>query len=269
MSDEEKLHRLVEGFIELQDDHNRLAQAFPAIVEEWKKESYAQFLTWFEKQSATTKDALLDNTKQLTAASEKELLGLIQTTLARVKQEFAGKLEEITSHFAAANEAVAGLRVELKATREDVSQRFALAEKQFADVVNAATEKTRLEFAAKPAEDTGSSFANSFKGNWSKDLLLKRGDTFTFRGSTYLTLRDSVGILPTQQEQKGSNPRYAVIAACGSPGPKGLDAVGVSINTAPATATSNGVTGTFAYGGGYLYICTSTNVWRRIATSSF
>lgn len=37
----------------------------------------------------------------------------------------------------------------------------------------------------------------------------------------------------------------------------------------PATASSPGIAGSLAYDTSYLYICVSTNTWRRIAHASF
>lgn len=43
----------------------------------------------------------------------------------------------------------------------------------------------------------------------------------------------------------------------------------VNWQPAPATATSTGTPGMIAYDGGFIYICVSVNVWRRVATSTF
>lgn len=37
----------------------------------------------------------------------------------------------------------------------------------------------------------------------------------------------------------------------------------------PATATSTGTAGMIAYSSTHLYVCVSTNVWRRVAISAF
>ena len=37
----------------------------------------------------------------------------------------------------------------------------------------------------------------------------------------------------------------------------------------PATATSTGAVGQFAYSTTYFYICVATNTWRRVAISSW
>ena len=43
----------------------------------------------------------------------------------------------------------------------------------------------------------------------------------------------------------------------------------VSWQPAPATATSTGIAGQIAYDSGFLYICIQTNVWKRVAISTF
>lgn len=46
-------------------------------------------------------------------------------------------------------------------------------------------------------------------------------------------------------------------------------AAAVSFVTAPATATSSGTAGQMAVTAFHLYICTATNVWRRVAIGSW
>ena len=40
-------------------------------------------------------------------------------------------------------------------------------------------------------------------------------------------------------------------------------------NTVPATSSSNGVAGTICYDSTHLYICVSTNTWKRVAISTW
>jgi hypothetical protein len=39
--------------------------------------------------------------------------------------------------------------------------------------------------------------------------------------------------------------------------------------SAPATATSTGVTGQIATDASYIYVCTATNTWKRVAISTW
>lgn len=42
-----------------------------------------------------------------------------------------------------------------------------------------------------------------------------------------------------------------------------------NLASVPATSSSTGVAGTFAYDSSYLYICTATNTWKRVAISTW
>jgi hypothetical protein len=145
------------------------------------------------------------------------------------------------------------------------------AVKQFADE-SAATipEMVKRELAAQPvsAQPATPSWADVFRGNYNAETTYARGDIFTFRGACLLTLQTSLGITPTAENQKGSDARFALLAAPGSPGQNGFngtDGAVALVVTAPATATSTGAQGSFAYSGGYVYFCYNTNLWRRWA----
>lgn len=63
-------------------------------------------------------------------------------------------------------------------------------------------------------------FMQFFKGNWRQDLVLKAGDLFGFRGSTYLAMKDTVGIAPNSKNQRGPDAIFQLVAAAGAPGPQ-------------------------------------------------
>lgn len=48
-----------------------------------------------------------------------------------------------------------------------------------------------------------------------------------------------------------------------------LDGAILNLVPVPATATSAGTAGQVAADSGFLYLCISTNVWRRVAVASF
>lgn len=48
-----------------------------------------------------------------------------------------------------------------------------------------------------------------------------------------------------------------------------LDDTSLNLVPVPATATSTGTAGQVAADSGFLYICISTDVWRRVAVASF
>lgn len=129
-------------------------------------------------------------------------------------------------------------------------------------------ELVKRELAAQPvsAQPATPSWADVFRGNYNQATTYARGDIFTFRGACLLTLQTSLGITPTAENQKGSDARFALLAAPGSPGQNGFNGTdGAVVVTAPATATSTGAQGSFAYSGGYVYFCYATNLWRRWA----
>lgn len=55
----------------------------------------------------------------------------------------------------------------------------------------------------------------------------------------------------------------SVIKVIPMPGPSGTSVL--SFVSVPATPTSSGTTGQVAKDNSYLYICTATNTWKRIA----
>jgi hypothetical protein len=92
------------------------------------------------------------------------------------------------------------------------------AVKEFSDKSAEGTaELVKRELSAMPAP-AAPSLADRYVGLWDKGTLYKRGEVFTLRGSTYLVLRDALGILPSATVQKGPEAYYAVIAAAGAPG---------------------------------------------------
>lgn len=43
----------------------------------------------------------------------------------------------------------------------------------------------------------------------------------------------------------------------------------LNLSPVPATSTSNGTAGQVAADAGFLYLCISTNLWRRVAVAAF
>ena len=39
----------------------------------------------------------------------------------------------------------------------------------------------------------------------------------------------------------------------------------ITVDRTPSSSTDNGLKGEFCYDGNYLYICTATNVWKRVS----
>lgn len=100
--------------------------------------------------------------------------------------------------------------------------------------------KIRALFEAMPVPKDGAdgkpgasgkdaSLLTSFKGNWRDDVTYRAGEWFTFRGSSYLVLRDCKGQAPTKITQTGESAFYAVFAMSGAPGQNGTGGGGSSL----------------------------------------
>ena len=87
-----------------------------------------------------------------------------------------------------------------------------------------------------------------------------------------------VGVLSNRSFIASANDSTNTFSLAGSPAygiVKGLNIIGhmqatdgFILNSAPASSTSMGVAGQIAFDANYIYICTSTNTWKRTATLS-
>ena len=82
-------------------------------------------------------------------------------------------------------------------------------------------------------------------------LEIITGDTNSIgvSGEPALIIRDYLGAVVFRIEANGS--------------------MTLSFQTAPATATSTGILGEIRYTTDYIYICTATNTWKRVAISTW
>tara|TARA_R110000803_G_scaffold18362_1_gene49059 strand:+ start:12921 stop:13319 length:399 start_codon:yes stop_codon:yes gene_type:complete len=82
-------------------------------------------------------------------------------------------------------------------------------------------------------------------------LEIITGDTNSIgvSGEPALLIRDYLGAVVFRIEANGS--------------------MTLSFQTAPATATSTGILGEIRYTTDYIYICTATNTWKRVAISTW
>lgn len=55
----------------------------------------------------------------------------------------------------------------------------------------------------------------------------------------------------------------------GPTGPTGATGAAFASASAPTTATAAGTAGAIAYDSGFIYVCTATNTWKRVAIATF
>lgn len=93
---------------------------------------------------------------------------------------------------------------------------------------------------------------------WANDLrrwLARSWDALSFKDASAQASQDGVMLWDTAG--------YPVVSRSGA-------WVGLQqFVAAPATAASAGVAGDFAADSGYLYICTATNTWKRVAVATW
>ena len=237
---EQRIERLEELAIALNAEIEKAIAAVPEV-----KAELQAFLA--ARMAELSADAKTESKRDLRAQCEAirlEVAGAIESKMAVVlaKRQEVCQLAEIEPALKAfAERAAAGVLREFAAAhRGEMSE---VARTEFAKAP-----KVKHDFAAGAA-----ALADAMKGNWDKDTTYKRGDIFTFRGSSYLVLRESRGVLPTQQEQKPPSPRYAVIAAAGSPGANGtngLSAQSVGITSSSLTMNTARILGRTTAGSG-------------------
>lgn len=110
--------------------------------------------------------------------------------------------------------------------------------------MDAKRETTNLELVRGAAE--GARLSTRFKGRFDKATTYHRDDWFTFRGSSYLVLAESIsGTLPTADIQRGPDAVYAVMAASGAPGLPGILNVSGNVVGTAGQVTVSLANGTF------------------------
>jgi hypothetical protein len=187
--------------------------------------------------------------------------------LSALEKKVSEEMKEVRGHFSRVAEAIEARKRE----HEDYQKKAAVTvpEPLKRHVADLFAEMPKPK-DSQPGRDA--SILSRFRGNFSKDTVYRAEDVFTFRGSTYLVLRDVRGLLPTAEAQKGPKAAYAVIAAAGAPGinPPPPDSGGsVAFVTAPATATSPGVHPSIAVTNFHVYFTIAANTWRRTAIGSW
>ena len=215
--------------IELKDSQRKVANALSAEV----RKVEASFAEALEAVRARLAQSLAD-----TAAENGQARARIGQELEAVDGALAGLRANFNRVTTAHAEALADLQskfAELNAATEGMRAAF--------DVTSTETESIKREVAdriGKAVNSLGTDLVSVYAGTWREDKLIKRGQVFTYRGSTYLCLRDTIGIPPSRKSLTGSEPRYAVIALAGAPGAPGEPGTGGG-GGGPGTGLSNKV----------------------------
>lgn len=236
---EHRIERLEELAIALNAEIEKAAAALPEI-------------------KAELQAFLAGRVAELAAVAKGDAKADVRAQCEAIRFEVAGRIDTHMAAIMAKRQEVCQL-AEIEPALKSFAERAAAGVlREFAKENDTKLESIRHEFAKAPKFKHefavgGAALADAMKGNWDKDTTYKRGDIFTFRGSSYLVMRESRGVLPTQQEQKGPSPRYAVIAASGSPGSNGangLSAQSVGITSSSLTMNTNRILGRTTAGSG-------------------
>lgn len=251
---------------EVQRQATELAALAPALTRE-----LTEFLAGRAAQLATaTRAEAKGLVLEHATATRAELHRLAEEKMGILWTREEGRIAEIAAQLqATARETIAEKVRELSAQHGSQLSTLNTQLREFAERMPPALGTTPGDPAA-PLSPITYNVADCFRGQWTKDLVLQRGNLFTFRGSTYLVLKDGTrGILPTKTNQQGPTPTYALFAATGAPGFPGKDGLSTaSLVSFPASAAAAGVAGTFAYSNGYMAACIATNTWVFWPTTS-
>ena len=113
--------------------------------------------------------------------------------------------------------------------------------------------------------------AETYRGNWSADVLYLRGETFSFRGGWHLVLKDARGQLPGNATLNGPGKVYALLAAPGAPGNMGLpgrDGATGSTYVPPPIVVATATRGQWTYSNGRMYWAVADGVVRTWVTTA-
>lgn len=124
----------------------------------------------------------------------------------------------------------------------------------FASSANAAA-APGVGFAASPTAGVG------YDINVGLPALMYAGVVAFYWASTFVSF--NVDPIFLKNSLRIVNPSSTVISFS-----DGINGAGMQ-TTAPANASDTGTKGSFAFDSGFIYICTSTNTWKRVAVATF
>lgn len=202
---------------QLEEEQGKIVEALPALKDRIESEAKANYDSLTSRANAIVEQLSGLNTRlEAALVAQREEFTRLEGAIATRKTELAEYSRKLET------EIPAPVEQKIKAL--------------FAEIPRPADGKPGEPGA--PGRDAN--LLSGFRGNWSNAIAYKKGDTFTFRGSFYLCLADSKGVLPSVKSQSEANPFYAVLAISGAPG---LPGVG------PAGPTGDGSTGPTGYTG--------------------
>jgi len=189
---------LMELVAQLETEQRAIVDALPAMHEKLESGSRAQYDELGKRANAIA--------EQLVA-----LNGKIESGLTAHRAEFA-RLEKA-----------------IETRRTEMAEYGRKLETELPKPVET---KIKALFAAIPKPQDGApgapgvsgkdaSLLTGYRGNFVDTASYKKGEWFTFRGSSYLVLQDCTAQVPTKITQTGRSPYYAVFAMSGAPGPQG------------------------------------------------
>lgn len=248
LSQIEDLTALMGLFSDLAEEHEKLCQALPrfkGMVDETTQKNY-------------------ENMKALADTASAEMKGLserIERIHASIDEEGKKQLES---------------QLALRERVRELGQKLTGYEQGLTVLVDERVQKAMAMLPVpevKPAEPgrpgKDASLAASYRGNWDAQALYKRDDVFTFRGASYLVLRESRGIMPDVDAQKGPKPRYGLLSAAGAPGNSVQGPAGTiaSSYVAPPLVPATALRGQWSYDAGRMYWCVADGVVRTWTTT--
>ena len=79
----------------------------------------------------------------------------------------------------------------------------------------------------------------------------------------------SSGAMAIQVKRNGNTPIDRFLFTDGTAGPAANTAFVITTSTTPASASATGVAGTIAWDTSYIYVCTATDTWKRVAVATW
>lgn len=224
------------------------------VAETHHQELSRKVLTSLADKSGETAQQLTEKMNQSLRLLEEQA----RETMAALKNSMEGALNVRTSEAASAIEA-----------------KFLQVEQLFARNLESLVtgyEKKRLELAKEyeQQEKTRGAgiLATTYRGNWEAATLYLRGETFSFRGGWHLVLKDARGQLPGNATLQGPGKVYALLAAPGAPGNRGLTGASGSTYVAPPLVVATATRGQWTYSTGRMYFAVADGVVRTWTTTS-